>query len=54
MSLSTGLQVIRGFFMSVRAVTACILVNMQITKYGRSRAVRPKFPTWPARQVNMI
>ena len=30
MSLGAGLQVIRGFFMSVRAVTARVLVNVQI------------------------
>jgi eukaryotic translation initiation factor 2C len=30
MSLGSGLQVIRGFFMSVRAVTARILVNVQV------------------------
>ena len=30
MSLGAGLQVIRGFFMSVRAVTARVLVNVQV------------------------
>ena len=30
MSLGAGLQVIRGFFMSVRAATARILVNVQV------------------------